>query len=480
MSRLDIYYRGDDRHPAAFPSRPRQLQARKPSSLRRAASGSGSSDWSSEDDLDASLCSRLPPDIIYHIINVSDRKTQHAWTLTCRQYGKYACSRIRRDLHIYASDLRDHAAFDDPRLRLRTEVVFPLVRHCTHTRKKIGELVRCLFLEFGRINKDLERSSKASDPSNHHDISILLAFLPNLRACVFEGLLLQSRFSQLVQVDTLTSLELRSTDEYWNEYMDGLWKWSARDRIPDLDHSTFLRLDFRILAQMRSLTRLNIGLLQRVETRSLVEGIAGLQLTELRLSAAPWMRVPNGWLSLAGGFTDISPLVFFLGHLTPGEGRDPADPPLSLPSTLKTLILRNRYHHNIDGLHQGLQNAIKSCSTLRCLDIGFAREQHIRSFLPSFIQVPSPHFGGDIEACSSTQVYADFDVRPGSTGIVSIPFSYPNAPWKFQFSEGPDIEDVWRYERQRSMKSYRSRFTDRHDPYLAPFIWRRIKLERVF
>ena len=409
--------------------------------------------------LDSSIWSRTPEDIIFLIIEASDRATQISWSSTRRVFYNYSCRRIWSDLHISPFDIDGYAGDPElwwwPGLTERHGKIYFMAKHASRKNKlaHMGSYIRSLVVDVrGDLAYALHNQPAPSQLSLEIAIPTLLPLLPNLISCAFDGALYRDTLSQLVRISTLKRLELRMDDWYLQQgcsYLDESRSWVWR-RWSDLI------LDFRVLAKLKGLQSLKIGRLQHHEARGLAEGVARLRLINLEIHSSPWVNDEDPRHYLAGGKTYDSPLMFFFCSLNGHGGPSPL--PKGLPSTLETLILRDRFH--IFGLptkHVYLRAACWNCRSLRRIESTLPTREQACDFFLAFDWRPVEERFGDTKLArlkapeqSLGEIYngvAEFRLMP-SPGL-----------WHFAFVRDPDdVEESARaYRKNKSGDSARLR-----------------------
>ena len=336
--------------------------------------------------MDPIIWSKTPEDIIYLIIEASDRATRVNWSSTCRVFYNYSCPRIWSDLEISSFDVDGYAGNPElwwwPGGIERIGKIHFIAKYASRESKlaRMGACIQSLVVDV-RGDQPHARCSQpaASQLSLEIAIPTLLPLLPNVTTCVFDGALYRETLSQLVGVPNLKRLELRADDWYLQQgcsYLDDSHSWVWR-RWSDLI------LDFRILANLRNLQSLKIGRLQHHEARGLAEGVAKLRLINLEIHCSPWVRDEDPRHYLTGGQTYDSPLMLLFYSLVRRCG--PSLLPSALPSTLETLILRDRFHIFRQPTKQiYLCAAFRNCRSLRRIESTHSTREQACDFFSTF------------------------------------------------------------------------------------------------
>lgn len=431
--------------------------------------------------MDPLIWSKTPEDIIFIIIKASDRATQISWSSTRRLFYNYSCPRIWSHLDISPFDIDGYAGNPElwwwPGPTERDGKIHFMAKHASRENKlaRMGSYIESLLIDVrGDLTHALRNEPAASQSALEFAIPTLLPLLPKLISCVFDGALYRETLSQLVQISNLKHLDLRGDDWYLQQacsYVEESHSWVWR-RWSDLV------LDFRVLANLKSLQSLKIGRLQHHEARGLAEGVALLRLIRLEIHSGPWVKDEDPRHYLAGGITYDSPLMFFFYSLTRTYGSGLL--PRGLPSTLETLILRDRFHVFGKPTKQiYLRAACKNCRSLRQIESTHpTREQACEFFLTFEWRPVEEHFGktklASIKAPkqSLAKIYsgvAEFRLMP-SPGL-----------WKFAFVRDPDdiLESAEDYKGSRSEDSARIRAAVDDGNGKLHVEFRTIKLEKL-
>lgn len=197
----------------------------------------------------------------------------------------------------------------------------------------------------------------------------LLGLLPNLTSCTFEGPLYQDQMTDILQIHSLTRLDIRGEDQN-----------IRRGRPNWMETYPSLVLDFSALASLTYLQSLKIGRLMVVEAFDLAKALTRLALVDLDLSASIWAPRTDPRRRIAGDARGVSPIVAVLTWLTGrfGSLQLPLDVPhLGLPPSLKTLVLADRYHKMVTlteslPMAKLVEQVTEPCEGLEKLSITFA------------------------------------------------------------------------------------------------------------
>ena len=162
-------------------------------------------------------------------------------------------------------------------------------------------------------------------------------------------------------------------------------------------------------------------------------GVTPLNLTHLEVIASIWVQFDDPRARIAGGAGDSSPIFSFLGELIRYQQNNLGSGSIGLPSTLKTLTLRDRYHlTGRENMHARLREACRSCTELRQIDVTLSCKQNIAGFLVLFgsspitaNQVTTPLRIITVENSSQVRVHGELD-----TGTTALRNLGTQAVWK--------------------------------------------------
>lgn len=311
--------------------------------------------------LDPGIWSKLPQDIIFNIIEVSDHSTQINWLRTRRQYYIHALPRVWSDLFIIWRDVVDREDETPEPTRLDY-----LAEKFACSDNPIKNKVRTIHVNYYREDPQSSPQDQVCPWHLMPSFYPLLSALPRLTCCVYQGALYQETLNAIATITTnLSTLEMRTNDCCTEEgrliryvHSQHVWTWE-----PWVE----MRLDFNVLANLRGLQTLKIGRLQWAECVRLSEVVGTLRLRHLEISGCPWYACLD--------FEWFSSVTYFLQLLNDHQLDDFQKPWGCLPKTLETLILRNRYHWVVSYpicsfdrvFEQMLRKACQDCSRLRMI-----------------------------------------------------------------------------------------------------------------
>ena len=342
-------------------------------------------------ELDPTIWSNIPHDILLNIIEHSDLPTQVKWSCTSRELFPFASCKIWASLRLLSSEIVAYVLnVSGQRAPDRTDgIVHFLLESAYRRHNKWNHVITRdhtggMFIhrpngveEYDRLEqltatlpisriKDLEIDNQGFDRQhpicNQFDMDQVLPFLlerlPTLQSFRYLGPLSAKSLAAIIQVDRLTVLQLRNSSDVLKFPTWRLFIMPWRDPM----------LDWRVLANLKGLQELEVGRLTSNEARGLAEGIAFLKLRKLHLSCWGWEyenQVPN---SFPRSPLYTSPLVVFLYALVAFDVR--GDQTSSgLPPTLKNLGLSDKYHVWIPSYHELLASAISTCDDLKTLSM---------------------------------------------------------------------------------------------------------------
>lgn len=162
---------------------------------------------------------KTPRDIIFLIIEASDRATQISWSSIRRVFYNYLCPRIWSHLEISPFDIDGYAGNPElwwwPGLKEHHGKIHFMAKHAGRENKlaPMGSYIESLLVDVrGDLTHTLRNQPAGSQMSLEIAIPKLLPLLPNLTSCVFDGALYRETLSQLVHISALKRLELRADD----------------------------------------------------------------------------------------------------------------------------------------------------------------------------------------------------------------------------------------------------------------------------
>ncbi len=431
-------------------------------------------------DMDPSIWSKTPEDVMFLIIEASDRATQICWSSTRRVYYNYLCPRMWSHLNISPSDIDGYAGNPElwwwPGLTERHGKIHFMAKHASRKNKlaRIGSYIESLRVDVrGDLTHALYNQPAASQLSLEIALPTLLPLLPKIISCVFDGALYRETLSQLVRITNLKRLELRADDWYLQQgsYLDESRTWIWR-RWSDLV------LDFRVLANLKSLQSLKVGRLQHHEARGLAEGVARLPLIDLEIHSSPWVKDEDPRHSLAGGKTYDSPLVFFFYSLT--HRYDSNLSPTGLPPTIETLILRDRFHvFGKPTKQKYLRAACRDCRSLHRIESTHPTREQACKFFSTFGWRPVEERFGETKLASLKT--PEESLGKIYNGVAEFRHMPSPGLWNFAFVRDPDdeLESAEGFEKSRSEDSagLRAAVNDGNRDLNMEF--RSIKLEKL-
>lgn len=204
-------------------------------------------------------------------------------------------------------------------------------------------------------------------------LPLLLSRVPNAKYCAVEGAIYDPHLRELSRLQSLISLNMRRTDQY---YRRAYFVDSEHGYLAPIEWDELV-VDFGYLEPMTSLRSLEIGRLVKAEGVSLARAVRGLQLSHLDVSASGFAQPMGdddedeyeGRADLEGTDTSPSPLVTFIKEVSRGFSDDDQG---SFPPSLKTLVLRDRYHTNVP-IEKNLLGSVIERSDLEGFAVVFPR-----------------------------------------------------------------------------------------------------------
>lgn len=396
--------------------------------------------------MDPSTWSKTPVDIIFLIIEASDRATQIKWSSTCQVFYNYTCPRIWPDLIITCSDIQGYAG--NPELWSwhsgigRYGKIHFMAKHASRESKlaRMNSRIQTLIVDT-RPNQTQALCNQATVSHLSLEIAIATLFplLPNLTACVFDGALYGETLSQVVKVSTLKRLDLRADDWYLQHGARGpdesrSWVW----------RSWFdLHLNFRLLANLPNLQSLKVGRLHHEEARGLANAVAKLRLIDLEIHSSPWMTEehlhPRG--DRTGRQCFDSPLMFFFYFS--GRRPRPGRLPNALPSTLETLVLRDRFHpFTQDDIFAPptkqlwIHASCRNCHSLRRIEFTHPTRDQACDFISTFGWRPLEERFGNTKLAGLE--VSEHPLEEIYNGIAEFQHMPSPGVWEFAFVRDPD------------------------------------------
>lgn len=359
----------------------------------------------------------LPQEILCIIIEFTDdQETLRSWARTCQFFYPFATRQLWRSLSVsyiqmetYANQITSsdwslstrHRLFPTPIPYLRQTVTLnaPSNRDISIIRFLVqdghraseapnmnkdgtgrgfpyidGKLVALPGTHVQELELDLrEISDFIEQLPIETTLPLLLSQLPNAKYCAVEGAIYDLHLRELSRLQSLISLNMRRTDQYYRRayFVDPEQGYLAPTEW------TELVVNFGYLEPMTSLRSLEIGRLVEGEGVSLARAIRGLQLSHLDVSASGFAQPMDdedeneyeGRSALEGTETSPSPLVTFIKEVSRGFSDDDQG---SFPPSLKTLVLRDRYHTNVP-IEKSLLGSVIERSDLEGFAVVFPR-----------------------------------------------------------------------------------------------------------
>ena len=349
-----------------------------------------------EGEMDPTIWSNIPYDILLNVIVHSDLSTQINWSCTSRAMFPIASCEIWESLRLRSSEIsaynsivtglrapsradsilhfllessyRHHDKWGHVLARNRhTLQTFVHRRHGLELYLHPRQLIATL--PISRV-KDLEIDNQGFDNQHpicsrlmiEHFLSHALRRLPNLQSFHYLGPVSPRALMTIVEVSSLKVLRIRTSNDILKTPTRRL---SGTFVMPWEDPW----LDWMVLAKLKNLEVLEVGRLVFTEAPRLAYGVASLNLRRLHLSCWGWElggTVPGCFIRCR----TLSPLLVFLKALTTLElDRGPAR--RGLPPSLEHLVLIDKYYNPISLLHELIATAILPCNSLKTIGTTF-------------------------------------------------------------------------------------------------------------
>ena len=380
--------------------------------------------------MDASPLLTLPPEILFLIIKQCDRKTQVSLSMTNDVYRSLTEMLLWEKLDITYNDMD---AFDrynyltswetsdisvvwdlldasDPLLSQRPPnggIVQALTQRSSTAKPTWPSGIHVKKLT-ARLMGPENMAELVPQRSINNVMSLLLPRMPNFESCSIEGLFYTSTLREVVRIQNLHTLELRTSERYMclnvNESVSG----SVSDYYQKSQHLGFRNMvvDFTLLGQLQSLRKLVVGRLVKRETTTLARAISLLSRLEHLEVEAPhwsyrWGHLPKPHPEeLDFSSDDPSPVPDFLVDL-----HECPFGQFSLPESLKVFIIRDKHH--IFGGREGIDERrflqiIRPCLKLHtlvvditCFDSSVACDDAVEALdLPALRKISFPCLNG--------------------------------------------------------------------------------------
>lgn len=270
-------------------------------------------DFELELDLDATIWSKLPHDILLNIIEHSDLSTQVKWSCTSRAIFPIASCKIWSSLRIHSSEItgyvlivsgqkskdhadgivhfllesayRHHHTWKHVFASDRTGGAFIHRPHGVERYARPEQITATLPVSRVRfLGIDNQGFDNQHPICNQFDMDLvlptLLQRLSNLQCFIYLGPLSAKNLAAIIQVGSLRVLQVRNS----NDVLKAPATAAPTLVFPWRDWP----LDWSALANLKGLQVLEVGRLIRYEALDLAKGIASLKLTRLHLSCWGW------------------------------------------------------------------------------------------------------------------------------------------------------------------------------------------------
>ncbi len=353
-------------------------------------------------ELNSTIWSKTPHDIINLIIKEANKATLVSWSRTGSAFYDVSSALLWEDIYIDGPDLqtywewnRTQAPPSNPRPENGGSIDF-LIRGPAH--RDFHQMLETLHgdtatsprtrIRHLRLYTAPFRPRQTADITNQELETVLgffALFMTRLDSLYILGDLSQGTLGQIIKFKSLRHLNLgrlelhaRHLERTTNTHTSGLISapWAK------------LALDFTCLSNMQSLTSLRISEFMPLEALGLAKAIQNLQhLTMLSLSACYLTTATDHTNWLTQSLCGVSLLVPFLEALSSREDKanDRAGNgvPGGFPRRLQTLVLKDHFHSHLPCLNWILQSATKPCENLRNVTITFTDHTITQNFLCS-------------------------------------------------------------------------------------------------
>ena len=353
----------------------------------------------SEYKLDPNVEMSLPYDVILQIVEHSDLPTQIKWSYTSRALFLSVSRKIWSSLRVHSSDIIAYAlSVSGQRFPSRADSIVHFLLESAQRRHIVWDHVSARDPTSGasihrpngvEIHSDLMQLT-ATLPIAHvkhleidnqgfdiqhpvcdqSDMDFVLATLleriPMLRSFRYLGPFSAKNLASIIQVHSLKVLLIRNGTDVFDPTRPPTFL-----NIPWIDYT----LDWGVIASLKGLQVLEIGRLIRHEATGLAKVVASLKLRRLHVSCWGWeygTPESSGYIRFRiYTFT----LVLFLDALMT-LGLHDNQVLRGLPSTLRHLVLIDKYHALLPSFHQLLAAAISPCENLKMLGTAISVDEY--------------------------------------------------------------------------------------------------------
>ena len=344
-------------------------------------------------ELDPTIWSNLPRDIRLNIIDQSDISTQINWSCTSREFYPAASCKIWRSQRVHSSEITAYVdvvtgiRYINPsdgilhfllqnscrRHRNNWDHVFAkdcaggLLIHRPNGMEPYSgpdQLTATLPASFVKNleidNQGLTERHRMSSRSDMDCVLLILyRCLPNLQFFRYLGPISVQGLAAVMQIRNLKVLQIRNGSDILE-----LFSPTLTHTMPWID----IVQDWSVLAKLEGLQTLQVGRLLREEAGGLARGVAALRLRSFHVSCWGWDYGNTIPRNSTRSTIRKSALVVFLEAIATLD-IDSGQAHCGLPSTLKHLVLVDRYHACIPSLYQLVTTAILPCEKLDTLQV---------------------------------------------------------------------------------------------------------------
>ena len=402
-----------------------------------------------ERELDPIIWGKAPHDILLEIIQHSDVSTQVNWSCTSRALSLYVSSKIWSSLRIYSSEITLYALLVSGRkLPRQASSIVHFLLESSYRRHNLWDHVLSKDRTFiyqpnglsryrSRVQlvatlpisqvKDLEIDNQGFD--NHEPICdemdidlfmlVMLRRLRKLQSFRYLGPLSAKSLAAIMQANNLRVLQVRNSNDvletiHFNHTRTAAWA----DPV----------LDWSVLANLKSLQGLEVGRLIRQEAEGLAKGITALDLLKLRVSCWGWEYDGVVLIRNRRHTAHVSALIILVNALLMLDPRN-SQALHGFPSTLKHLVLIDKYHTCVPSLFQYLTTAILPCEDLETLDTtisvtGVCYDALSKMGLPAYHKIIGLHSWQQLSCDEGIKVLHQYH-SPGGETLQTDPYPSP-------------------------------------------------------
>lgn len=330
------------------------------------------------DDIDSSIWSNLSEDILCVIIENSSFQSQVTWSCVSHRFYDYASTLVWADLSIKRSVPRVKPPSSRCRfiMNIRRKDHSSLAAAKTHDfpliwgRPALLPLQRVKRLCVNMAIMGIDSWSMFPNQLLLKYIGIILLLLPGLVGFSFDGPFRARTLRGIVKNWNLQYLELRTLDAYSGRgdcYNPANAYYLPRQEMP---------IDFSPIGDLQKLRVFKIGHVVTSEAGTLAQGIKGLLLTTLEVSASFWANIGDDRYGPTGNKRGTSPIDTLVNALV----LQSAEADLrrgSFPLSLRSLLLRDLYNYYELSQWETLWGSIQPCRELGEVTLDLMHDQFV-------------------------------------------------------------------------------------------------------